>query len=132
MEVGPLARVLALYASGHAETKELAGQAIARLSEVSGRSLPFPDVLFTTLGRTAARCLETVVIAHAMRSTYQSLVDLIKAGDTSTFNGEKWEPYTWRLHGSAARRARALDRDRWREDRELPNGRSHHVECLPA
>jgi hydrogenase large subunit len=98
MEVGPLARVLALYASGHAETKELAGQAIARLNEVSGRSLPFPDVLFTTLGRTAARCLETVVIAHAMRPMYQSLLDFIKAGNISTFNGEKWEPLTWPAH----------------------------------
>jgi hydrogenase large subunit len=98
MEVGPLARVLALYASGHAETKALAEQAIARLQEVSGRTLPFPDVLFTTLGRTAARCLETVVIAHAMQAMYQSLLDSIKAGDTETFNGEKWEPITWPAH----------------------------------
>ncbi len=98
MEVGPLARVLALYAAGHAETKELAGQAIARLNQVSGRSLPFPEVLFTTLGRTAARCLETVVIAHAMRSMYQTLLEKIKAGDTTTFNGERWEPATWPSH----------------------------------
>jgi len=98
MEVGPLARVLALYASGHAETQELAAQTIARLNQVSGRSLPFPDVLFTTLGRTAARCLETVVIAHAMRSMYQSLLEMIKAGNTATFNGERWEPITWPGH----------------------------------
>jgi hydrogenase large subunit len=95
MEVGPLARVLALYASGHAETRELAGAALARLKSVSGRELPFPDVLFTTLGRTAARLLETVVIAHAMRGIYQSVLTEIRAGNTSTFNGEKWEPYTW-------------------------------------
>ncbi len=98
MEVGPLARVLALYASGHAETQELASQAVARLSHVSGRELPFPDVLFTTLGRTAARCLETVVIAHAMPAMYQSLLEKIKAGDTKTWSGERWEPITWPGH----------------------------------
>jgi hydrogenase large subunit len=98
MEVGPLARVLALYASGHAETKELAGQAIARLNEVSGRQLPFPDVLFTTLGRTASRGLETMVIAHAMRQIYQDLLTAIKSGNTATFNGDKWEPSTWPSH----------------------------------
>jgi hydrogenase large subunit len=98
MEVGPLARVLALYASGNAEIQQLAGQAIARLNAVSGRTLPFPDVLFTTLGRTAARCLETVVIAHAMQSIYQSLIETIHSGDTATFNAAKWEPLTWPRH----------------------------------
>ncbi|MGB7540172.1 MAG: nickel-dependent hydrogenase large subunit [Anaerolineales bacterium] len=98
MEVGPLSRVLALYAAGHAETRELAAQAVARLNQVSGRKLPFPDVLFTTLGRTAARGLETAVIAHAMPAMYQSLLEKIKAGDTKTFNGERWEPATWPAH----------------------------------
>jgi hydrogenase large subunit len=98
MEVGPLARVLALYASGNTEVKELAGRAVARLNAVSGRELPFPDVLFTTLGRTAARCLETVVIAHAMQSMYSSLIDAIKAGNTDTWSGAKWEPATWPAH----------------------------------
>ncbi len=50
MEVGPLARVLMLYASGHEQTKELVGMALKTLD------LPV-DALFSTLGRTAARTL---------------------------------------------------------------------------
>ncbi len=95
MEVGPLARILVLYAKGHAQTKDLAGMALAKLGEYSGRKLPFPDVLFTTLGRTAARGLETKVFVDAMRTYYDSLVAEIKAGNTQTFNGDKWEPTTW-------------------------------------
>jgi hydrogenase large subunit len=91
MEVGPLARVLAMYASGHAQTKELVDSVLKTLNA------PITAV-FSTLGRTAARAIETKVFADFMLQTYNDLIDTIKAGDTQTFNGEKWEPITWPLH----------------------------------
>ncbi|MEA4909680.1 MAG: nickel-dependent hydrogenase large subunit, partial [Anaerolineaceae bacterium] len=91
VEVGPLARVLAMYAGGHAQTQELVGAVLQTLD------VPITAV-FSTLGRTAARAIETKVFADAMRSTYNDLVAEIKAGNTQTFNGEKWEPLSWPAH----------------------------------
>ena len=88
MEVGPLARVLMLYASGHAQTKSLVDDALKRLA------VPV-TALFSTLGRTAARTLETKVIADKMPVWYDHLVANIKAGDTKTFNETLWEPSSW-------------------------------------
>ena len=88
MEVGPLARVLMLYASGHEQTKELVGMTL--------RTLDVPvDALFSTLGRTAARGLETKIIGDMMQTWYNNLVANIKAGDTKTHNEKLWEPSTW-------------------------------------
>jgi hydrogenase large subunit len=88
MEVGPLARVLMLYASGHEATRELAGAALGQLG------LPL-EALFSTLGRTAARTLETKLIADQMSSWLERLLDNIKAGDLAVHNTELWDPSTW-------------------------------------
>ena len=88
VEVGPLARVLALYAHGHEPTKALADQALRRLN------LPL-DALFSTMGRTAARTLETKIIADAMTGWFDSLIANIKAGDVAVHNADKWEPSSW-------------------------------------
>ena len=88
MEVGPLARVLMLYATGHEQTRELVGMTL--------KTLDVPvDALFSTLGRTAARGLETKIVADNMQTWYNNLVANIKAGDTRTFNEQLWEPSTW-------------------------------------
>jgi hydrogenase large subunit len=91
MEVGPLARVLALYVSGHAQTKGLVDSVLKALNA------PLTAV-FSTLGRTAARAIETKVFADFMLKTYNDLIDTIKAGDIQTFNGDKWEPISWPSH----------------------------------
>ena len=88
MEVGPLARVLMLYANGHEQTKELVDYTLKTL-DVPQRAL------FSTLGRTAARTLETKVIADNMQGWFNNLVANIKAGDTKTFNEVLWEPSSW-------------------------------------
>ena len=88
MEVGPLARVLAMYAGGHEQTKDLLNAVLSTLN------VPISAV-FSTLGRTAARAIETKVFADAMRVYYDDLVAEIKAGNTKTFEGSKWEPITW-------------------------------------
>jgi hydrogenase large subunit len=91
MEVGPLARVLVMYASGHKQTQDLTNFVLKQL----GAPL---EAVFSTLGRTAARGIETVVFADEMLKNYNELIDTIKAGDTKTFNGDKWEPSTWPAH----------------------------------
>ncbi len=45
-------------------------------------------------GRPRA-AIETKVFVDALRGYYDQLLAEIKAGNTSTFNGEKWEPATW-------------------------------------
>jgi hydrogenase large subunit len=88
MEVGPLARVLMLYAKGHDQTVELVDSTLSTLGADK-------RALFSTLGRTAARTLETKVIGDAMQDWYDTLVANIKAGDTKTFNETQWEPSSW-------------------------------------
>lgn len=91
MEVGPLARVLAMYAGGNQQVQELTNMVLTSL----GAPL---EAVFSTLGRTAARAIETKVFADFMLKTYNDLIETIKAGDTRTFNEEKWEPISWPAH----------------------------------
>jgi hydrogenase large subunit len=51
--------------------------------------------LFSTLGRTAARGIETLYCADLQVKELDKLIANIKAGDSSTANVEKWEPSTW-------------------------------------
>ena len=88
MEVGPLARVLMLYANGHEQTQELVNYTLKTLN------VPV-EALFSTLGRTAARTLETKVVADNMQTWYDNLLGNIRAGETRTFNEKLWEPSSW-------------------------------------
>ena len=88
MEVGPLARYVVGYASGH---KEITEQINATL-----KALDVPvDALFSTLGRTAARALEAQRCCGLQRHFMDKLIATIKAGDSSTANVERWDPETW-------------------------------------
>ncbi len=88
MEVGPLARMLVAYAKGHASVKEKVDLALKKLD------VPV-TALFSTLGRTAARGIEAWVMAEYLNMCYDRIISLIKSGQTSTFNREKWDPATW-------------------------------------
>ena len=88
MEVGPLARLLVGYAAGNEEIKEVVHYGLEALSA------PL-DALFSTLGRTAARGLETKLVAKWAMEFYNQLIQNIKNGDTSTFNDKKWKPKSW-------------------------------------
>ena len=88
MEVGPLARVLMLYAKGNDLTQHLVNSTLQQLD------LPV-RALFSTLGRTAARTLETAVLADGMQGWLDSLIGNIKNGDTKTFDETLWEPESW-------------------------------------
>ena len=88
MEVGPLARVLLLYAKGHEQTQALVNHALTALDAPV-------EALFSTLGRTAARTLETAILADAMQGWLDALIANIKADDTRTFDESLWEPSSW-------------------------------------
>lgn len=88
MEVGPLARVLTLYATGHEPTRELADAVLRQLD------VPL-EAMFSTLGRTAARTLETKIIGDQMKSWLDNLIGNIRSGDLAVHNEELWDPSTW-------------------------------------
>ena len=88
MEVGPLARLLVAYAKGQTEVKEVITETLGKLN------VPV-TALFSTLGRTAARGLETKLVAHWMLEFYNELLASIKSGNTRTFNEANWDPDTW-------------------------------------
>jgi Ni,Fe-hydrogenase I large subunit len=88
MEVGPLARALVAYATGHDDVRVM-------VKEVLDRLQVGPTALFSTLGRIAARGLETVLLARRMEHWYDALVARIKGGDTRTFDQSKWDPAKW-------------------------------------
>ncbi|MGD9973015.1 MAG: nickel-dependent hydrogenase large subunit [Desulfatirhabdiaceae bacterium] len=81
-EVGPLARVLVAYGKGHAEIKSLVDSTLKKLD------IPV-TALFSTLGRTAARGLETIAIGDAMEGMINELITNIKNGDTKTY--QAWQ-----------------------------------------
>ena len=88
VEVGPLARALMLYAKGDARMKELVDGALKTLE------LPM-DALYSTMGRTTARTLETQYMVEAMDGWFDALLANIRAGDVRTFNEALWDPATW-------------------------------------
>ena len=88
MEVGPLARMLVGFASGRDDYKAVVTDALGRLKVG-------PEALFSTLGRTAARGLETQLCVHWLKDEFDRLVASLKAGDTATADTSKWEPSTW-------------------------------------
>lgn len=77
-EVGPLARMVVAYAQGHKEIKPLIDGTLKKAG------LP-ATVLFSTLGRTAARALETKYVADHTLEWMDELVANIKKGDTRTW-----------------------------------------------
>jgi hydrogenase large subunit len=88
MEVGPLSRMLVGFASGNAEIKDAVVETLAALKAPA-------SVLFSTLGRTAARGIESKLAARWALEFYQQLLANIRNGDSRTFTKEKWEPATW-------------------------------------
>ena len=98
MEVGPLACLLVNYARGNEKVQSEVGAFLKRTG------LPV-DALFTTLGRTAARMLQTKLISDNAITTFNSLVENIKTDD-STYTKFEIDPskvYKGRFIGEAPR-----------------------------
>ena len=88
MEVGPLARMLVAYVSGHARVKEVVGAVLKQLNVG-------PEALFSTLGRVAARGIETQVIAEKMDAWVDALAANMGSGEWRIHDNSKWDPSTW-------------------------------------
>jgi len=84
-EVGPLARVLVAYGKGKKEIKDLVDSTLKKLD------IPVA-ALFSTLGRTAARGLETIAIGDAMEVWINKLIENKKIK-----NYQYVVPSTWNL-----------------------------------
>ena len=95
MEVGPLARMLVAYASGHPRVKELVGSVLKQLNVG-------PEALFSTLGRVAARGIETLIIAEKMDDWVNGLAANMASGELRIHDNSKWEPATWPADASGA------------------------------
>jgi Ni,Fe-hydrogenase I large subunit len=80
MEVGGLSRVLVAYLRGVKEVQELVDTALTKLG-APGK----PEVLISTLGRTAARPLETLYIANVLIGQINELIANLKGGDERFF-----------------------------------------------
>ncbi|MGO4881787.1 MAG: nickel-dependent hydrogenase large subunit [Bryobacteraceae bacterium] len=88
MEVGPLARFLVAYASGHQQVKTLVDATLAKLKAP-------PTALFSTLGRIAARALETQLLADRLVGWIEELQGNMAARRLQIHNGAKWDPNSW-------------------------------------
>jgi hydrogenase large subunit len=88
VEVGPLARMVIGYASNNTAIRDVVKWGLETTK------LP-AEALFSTLGRTFARGLETKLAAQWMLEEYNNLIANLKAGDLNTANTGKWEPDTW-------------------------------------
>jgi hydrogenase large subunit len=76
------------YASGREEFRAVVDDTLGRLN------LP-ATALFSTLGRTAARGLETKLAVRWLREEFDHLITNLKTGVTQTADTERWEPSTW-------------------------------------
>lgn len=85
-EVGPLSRVLVAYAKGHPEIKPVVDMVLGKLGVGAG-------ALFSTLGRTAARGIETLVIGQRIEKWMGELLGNIKNGDTATYTAWEFPSY---------------------------------------
>ncbi len=88
MEVGPLARVLVGYARGREDYKEVVDSTLAKLGVPA-------TALFSTLGRTAARGLESLLVAQWGMEFYEALLTNIRNGDTRMADTTKFNPDRW-------------------------------------
>lgn len=88
VEVGPLARVLVGYARGREEFKTVVDKALTDLN------IPV-TALFSTLGRTAARGLESILVSQWGMDFYHQLLENIKNGDTRMADSTKRSNSKW-------------------------------------
>ena len=77
-EVGPLARVLVAYGKGRKEIKGAVDGVLKKLDVPAA-------ALFSTLGRTAARGIETLAIGQQIPGWINELIANAKSGDTKTY-----------------------------------------------
>jgi [NiFe] hydrogenase large subunit/hydrogenase large subunit len=88
MEVGPLARMLVAYGRGHEGVRDAVGMVLSKLGVG-------PEALFSTLGRVAARGIETLLVVEHMQTWLDELANNMKTGDLRIHDTEKWSSSSW-------------------------------------
>ena len=88
MEVGPLARMLVNYARGHEKV-------VGLVNHVLGALGVGPEALFSTLGRVAARGIETQILVDKIGDFVDELATNMGNGELRIHDNAKWEPETW-------------------------------------
>ncbi len=87
VEVGPLARMIVGYAKGDERIKHYVDWLL--------KSGGFPtEVLFSTVGRTAARAIETALMVDVMKEWLNELAKNVASGDLSTWTEYDFEALT--------------------------------------
>ena len=110
-EAGGLARLMVAYNRNNSFIKSHLDDLLAYISSAVGATVG-PEVLASTLGRTAARNVETLYIATMMEEWVNELINALKSGDSSTFV----EPAQYNGEGSGM----------W----EAPRGAIYHYEKI--
>ena len=88
MEVGPLARMLVAYTNGHEQVRTL-------VNEMLGALGLGPEALISTLGRVAARGIETNLVVEEMGTWIDQLETNMNNGNLAIHEGSLWDPSTW-------------------------------------
>ncbi len=89
VQVGPIARLLLAHAQGHAPTRALVDESLAKLGIGLAQ-------LNSTAGRVVARAMEAVTLSEMLLDVvFTRFVANIGVGQTDVFNPDKWEPSTW-------------------------------------
>lgn len=88
MEVGPLARMVVGYAAGQKDIRAAIDGVLKKLNAP-------PAVLFSTLGRLAARALESQLMAAQLEGWLDKLSSNMDHGNIAIFNPRHWDPGTW-------------------------------------
>ena len=88
MEVGPLSRMLVAYVRGQKRVRELVDGSLSKL----GVGVP---ALFSTLGRLAARAIETQVLVEKIGDWVDQLADNMGRGELAICDNSKWDPSSW-------------------------------------
>ena len=87
-EVGPLARMLVGYAAGNAPIKTAVDSLLAKLGVG-------PSALFSTLGRIAARALETQILVDKLPVWLEELRKNMTSGQLAVADNTLWDPAKW-------------------------------------
>ena len=88
VEVGPLARTLVAYGRGVPAVKQAVDATLAKLGVG-------PSVLFSTLGRVAARAIETQLMAEQLPNWLHEFEDNLGRHDYRIHENAHWDPSTW-------------------------------------
>jgi Ni,Fe-hydrogenase I large subunit len=80
--------MLVAYARGHQRVRELVDAVLSKLGVG-------PEALFSTLGRIAARGIETQVLAEKVDDWIDGLTENMKRGDLRIADNSKWDLRDW-------------------------------------